>query len=321
MKPFYISLSLLFFVTARAQQPSEVVINCSWPCPTASDVCEITANGASCQPRRGSQWIMTAPDQSPIYIGPHAGLNQPCLLAPIPSLPAASSGETGGPGSTIIHWPPNTPNRPLDQYLSNCGNRLFCSADNNASPVCHLRFNPGASCTSANQCFSRNCANGTCQARNTKLARRSAGATFAEHHDGAAFNIVHVMAAVFGIIGAAIVGVIVFIMFRRRRQRKMQQHEQQAEQAIASIDEIGDGERPCSTVNNKDSSRSISRFDKFANAYCHEQRYADTATSGMTENHPSPSMQQIQLQLQLLKQQYDQRPSGGSVVPPPPYQP
>jgi hypothetical protein len=157
------------------------------------------------------------------------------------------------------------------------------------------------------------------------LATRSlsAGSTFATHTPHtSAFNTVHIIAAVIGIVGACLVGITIFILCRRKRRNAKQvnkdiekSHVQEA--ASASTDTIHQ------------------RFDQFASDF----ERNNTPPPHVEQPKPailhiedsSPMMQQYRLQLKLLQQrqqQHRQNPSDASsstvvsnTAPPPPYQP
>jgi hypothetical protein len=158
------------------------------------------------------------------------------------------------------------------------------------------------------------------------LASRSlsAGSTFATHAPHtSAFNTVHIIAAVIGIVGACLVGITIFILCRRKRRNAKQvnkdiekSHVQEA--ASASTDTIHQ------------------RFDQFASDFERNNTppppHVEQPKSAILHiEDASPMMQQYRLQLKLLQQrqqQHRQNPSDASsstvvsnTAPPPPYQP
>ncbi|KAI8139085.1 hypothetical protein BJV82DRAFT_273621 [Fennellomyces sp. T-0311] len=175
------------------------------------------------------------------------------------------------------------------------------------------------------------CIEGECRSSHQYLERRENGNTFAtNNHHTTAFNVIHVIAAVVGILGAAFVGVTVFIMCRRRRRRQQQLQEQKQLHHTSTT----------STTSSTSSSppqppKSMHRFNQFAQAYCHDEvaapPHAHQPKNGYTDEDPliinSPSMQQVHLHTQLLYQAGVQRsnsqPSSSALFspPPPPYQP
>ncbi|KAI9491552.1 hypothetical protein BDB00DRAFT_874119 [Zychaea mexicana] len=117
-------------------------------------------------------------------------------------------------------------------------------------------------------------------------------------HHTEAFNVVHVIAAVVGIVGAAAVAVIAFIMCRRRRRQQQQQQQQRNSAIISTAMEQASVPRPISSSSANSSAtpaatpqsssqyqqhqlqpvKSISTFDQFASAYCHDERQGADST-------------------------------------------
>ncbi|KAG0172814.1 hypothetical protein DFQ28_006998 [Apophysomyces sp. BC1034] len=252
---------------------------------------------------------MTRPGRVPIYAGPRVHrAGRECVCTPIPSLRVADNATSFSSSSeTVIRWPPQREDHPLDPSIGNCDEELYCGRDH----TCHERLAAGASCDTSNQCSTGPCINGTCQFIHEEdqiLAGRAAGSSFA-HYESPATNIVHVIAAIFGILGALLVGVGIFIMFRRRRAR----------QAPADAEQRPPGD--------------TSRFHKFANDFCQENQPNNSQSHHNEQQQASPMMQQIHLQFKLLQQQQQaSKPSTTAAAsptsstpstppPPPPYHP
>ncbi|KAF7724005.1 hypothetical protein EC973_001465 [Apophysomyces ossiformis] len=307
MKLLILSILLpMLLLTVDAQH---AVITCTWPCPNPSHVCEITPEGGQCKPRLGNQWIMTRPGRLPVYAGPRVHRpGQECVPTPIPDFPPVENTSVPISSSeTIIRWPPHRENYPLDVFVGNCDENLFCGPDH----MSHERLAAGRSCDSSNQCATGPCLNGICQQEQREeqdqtLANGAVGSSFA-HYESQASTVVHVIAAVFGILGGLLVVVGIFVMFRRRRARQVPVDAEQ---------------RPTTDAN---------RFNKFANDFCRDEDRPNGPQTPSNEPLPqaSPMMQQIHLQFQLLQQQQQmsklsndrQIPSTSSSPAPPPYQP
>lgn len=166
-------LSITSYIAAiQAQQEQQAVtpqwslIDCTWPCANGADSCIITNEGAQCKAKTGPEWMIPAADKSPIYTGAYTNRPlQPCIPAPIPNLAHAEQGSATNAGQSVILFPMQTEtDRPLDEYLGTCNGGMYCSAagDDKANPVCRIRLQPGSTCASSNQCYSRNCENGVC---------------------------------------------------------------------------------------------------------------------------------------------------------------
>ncbi|KAI8370331.1 uncharacterized protein BYT42DRAFT_647590 [Radiomyces spectabilis] len=171
------------------------------------------------------------------------------------------------------------------------------------------------------------------------LQKRGNGSTFTNQpHNGAAFNIIHVMAAVLGIIAATIVTIVVFIMYRRRRRRQARRTDD-TEKSASSMVGVPHLSSPSPAA-------ASTRLTQFVNNYYYDERQhavepdsnplntnisSDTA-SGASPTIVTPSMQQYRLQLKLLQRHDEQRqkqrphpgpPSRSSQPldpPPPPYE-
>lgn len=142
------------------------LIDCSWPCPNPADGCIITNEGAHCAPRGANRWEIKHPLKAPVYTGrPVTRPMDRCQPAPMPQLPAGDIANIPNPGQSVIMWPMQPERRPLDEYLGNCRGGLFCSSagDDKANPVCRIRYQPGVSCVSSNQCYSGKCLDNVCQ--------------------------------------------------------------------------------------------------------------------------------------------------------------
>lgn len=126
-----------------------------------------------------------------------------------------------------------------------------------------------------------------------------------------AFNTVHIIAAVIGVIGAIIVAITIFLLCKRRKK-------------VKSTDTISKVETPVmSQVTNRNSSHS--RFGQFATDFDNPPIEPPKPAIVHVEDI-SPLMQQQQLQLKLLNQQNSitstsSSSSSNPSPPPPPYQP
>ncbi|KAI8343232.1 hypothetical protein BC941DRAFT_465398 [Chlamydoabsidia padenii] len=115
------------------------------------------------------------------------------------------------------------------------------------------------------------------------------------HQHSSAFKAVHVIAAVAGMMGILIIGIVSFFMIRRRRRKQQQQ-------------EPDDFVIKETTLTND---KPNQQFIQFASDFCSSE-----------DSIAPPSMQQRVLQLELLKQQQQQHTSmNSSPSSPPPYYP
>ncbi|KAI8145348.1 hypothetical protein BJV82DRAFT_603321 [Fennellomyces sp. T-0311] len=113
-------------------------------------------------------------------------------------------------------------------------------------------------------------------------------------HHTQAFNVVHVIAAVVGILGAAAIGITAFIMCRRRRrQRNNGAIERSTSLPRPVSSSSAASSTPSSSLPQQQNVKSISTFDQFASAYCHDERQAANSTISTSNNDtlfiPMPS--------------------------------
>ncbi|KAI8086215.1 uncharacterized protein BX664DRAFT_335193 [Halteromyces radiatus] len=137
-----------------------------------------------------------------------------------------------------------------------------------------------------------------------------------------AFNVIHVIAAVAGMLALLLVGIVSFIMLRRRR-RKQQQQQQQHDSP--SFDTIKETTIPVTTSTSPSNmhpttilyKKNSTQFQQFANDFCHD----DLPMTTPVTSPPPPSIQQVYLQLELLKQQRSSttQDQSSSTSAPPPY--
>ncbi|KAI7886046.1 hypothetical protein K492DRAFT_190509 [Lichtheimia hyalospora FSU 10163] len=224
------------------------------------------------------RWIIISPDSLPVFydnkitVSSFATLGEECQLHPPSSTSLAHSQSSSLAYSRRV-----------------CAPGFECIAHANGSSICEL------SSTHHNQ---------------RKHYKREDGNTFnkAAHHT-TAFNVVHVIAAVLGIAGAALVSVTAFIMCRRRQRRLAREKRQTASTTLS---------------NNDIQETSMNRFNQFAQDYHHDEEDCSNQPQLPPKTHQqptdkeplvSPSMQQIHLHRQLLER-HQQSP-----LPPPPYYP
>lgn len=171
-------------------------------------------------------------------------------------------------------------------------------------------------CAPGLECFIHSNGSSTCELSSSshyqqrKRYKREDGNAFSKTtHHTTAFNVVHVIAAVLGIAGAALVSITTFIMCRRRQRRLARERRQTASTTLS---------------NNDIQETSMHRFNQFAQDYHHDEedynnhpQLPPKTHQPTTDKEPlvSPSMQQIHLHRQLLER-HQQSP-----LPPPPYYP
>lgn len=210
MKLILLLFSLMQLVYGLTPQYS--LINCTWPCPNASDKCVITSSSASCRPFANNNWIMNSPTRAPIYTGATVTIpNQACIPVPIPQLPVANSSAAPPAGQSIVYWPIlNTTRRVQDDYMGNCGHSLYCYHS-----VCVNRVVQGSQCISSNQCVYGFCSNSTCHPFTDGNRRRSDRKTT-----------VIAVASVFGVVGATIFSALIYryrkSIFKTKKQAVIQ---------------------------------------------------------------------------------------------------
>ena len=174
---------------------------------------------------------------------------------------------------------------------------------------------------------------------NKNLFRRSAsgGSTFATHTEHTpAFNTVHIIAAVIGIVGAVTMAVTIFLICKRKRNRRNSQNKKAT--LTTAVNDVESNMTQAITENNN------IRFGQFASDFDNHVEPPKPAVTHVED--VSPMMQQYHLQLKLLQQQKAQKErklnidphlnvatlnqtasssstssSPNSLLPPPPYQP
>ncbi|GAN10854.1 hypothetical protein MAM1_0414c10404 [Mucor ambiguus] len=176
------------------------------------------------------------------------------------------------------------------------------------------------------------------------LVKRSAsgGSTFATHTEHTpAFNTVHIIAAVIGIVGAVAMAVTIFLMCKRKRNRRRDSHNNRKAFTANVSNDIESNMTQTSIQNSNNL-----RFGQFASDFDNHVEPPKPAVTHVEDI--SPMMQQYQLQLKLLQQQKAQQQerklmidphlsvptalhqtssssssssSPNSLLPPPPYQP
>ncbi|KAJ8651490.1 hypothetical protein O0I10_012955 [Lichtheimia ornata] len=228
------------------------------------------------------RWIIISPDIPPVFYddkkmtaSPFAMLGEECQLHP----PSSTSSSHSQYSSTAY-------SRKV------CAPGLECFVHSNGSSICE-RLSTTTTTTHQQQ---------------RKHYKREDGNTFKKPtHHTTAFNVVHVIAAVLGIAGAALVSVTAFIMCRRRRRRLAREKRHTASTTLS---------------NNDIQETSMHRFNQFAQDYHHDAednqlQLPPKTHQQTTDKEPlvSPSMQQIHLHRQLLER-HQQAP-----LPPPPYYP
>ncbi|GAN10551.1 hypothetical protein MAM1_0369d10094 [Mucor ambiguus] len=203
------------------------VINCTWPCFDDAARCVVTPEGASCQIVQGDSWILNSPKKAPVFTGSYVTRNTvPCIPAPIPQLPVATQNTTINSNQTIIEWPPWTLRRPLDSYLGNCGHDLYCSTVNEDAnqPICRQRLSVGSTCQSSNQCHYGFCSDNVCHPKNEMPTNdgHTHHASDSDRNSGhMSSKTVHILASVFGIVGALLFAGIGFFVYRHYRRRSI----------------------------------------------------------------------------------------------------
>ncbi|KAI9490598.1 hypothetical protein BDB00DRAFT_790228 [Zychaea mexicana] len=308
---------------------------CSWPCPNESDVCQLAKPGQmSCQPLHNRQWIIPYSQGQPVFYvkdqSSLSGLYQSCELAPSLS------------PSTL---------QPTSESNHNSNNHHYNNNDRDQA------LEPGT-CAPGLSCIQGQCHRSSSTPPHY-FERRENGNTFStSSHHTTAFNVIHVIAAVVGILGAALVGVTVFVMCRRRRRKQAKKRhlsatKQQLQHTTSTSSSSSSASSSPSTTTppSPTTHKSMHRFNQFAQAYednsnsevgvavpphVHQSKtgYADQEFS-------SPSMQQMHLHTQLLYQagvqrgnlhqhqhpqlqhhhqhsQHQQQSSSSALLPPPP---
>lgn len=219
---YYISALVCVSTSVKAAQSS--LINCSWPCPRATNGCIVTPQGASCGDRGINDWVINMPEKAPIYTGAYVSIAlQPCLPVPIPSLlPAYLGVNTTQIGQSIIMWPILNLRRPQDEYLGNCGHGFYCSSIGNdkLNPVCRQRFVISSTCFSSNQCSSGSCLNNTCQFNGNRTDGTGRRYRYSESQNYDNKTTARILASVFGIAGGIVVIAVGFVLYRRHINRK-----------------------------------------------------------------------------------------------------
>lgn len=162
-------------------------------------------------------------------------------------------------------------------------------------------------------------------------------ATFSASHHSKAFNVVHVIAGVVGVVGAAMIAVVAFVVCRRHRRRRRESsysnnndtHRISSSTKASSPSNMKSSQpglsSSCAPINASSSSKPSSLpFDQFASAFSYdEQQQQRQQSSSLVLTSPSvsrvaisdhhlrrhpeddieagPSMQQLQLQYRLMQ--------------------
>ncbi|ORY89985.1 hypothetical protein BCR43DRAFT_499801 [Syncephalastrum racemosum] len=142
--------------------------------------------------------------------------------------------------------------------------------------------------------------------------KRAAGSFVHEHSP--AFNVVHVIAAIIGVLAAAAIGITAFVVCRRRNRRRRLSEKVPLPHESTPPATAHEPPSPSSAVHHK-----TSRFDQFASDFTYDERNASGCSSRpqpQPQSHAgvSPVMQQAELQSRLMQ-------SVKVNPPPPPYQP
>ncbi|KAI7853375.1 hypothetical protein BDC45DRAFT_536475 [Circinella umbellata] len=143
------SIFLLLFLYLSYSEAIKVVVDCTWPCADITHACIVTNVTVQCGPQHNSQWILSQPDLSPIFIGETARRNTPCVTSPNPPLKETELEEISNGRQSIIHWPPGNASNPFDDYLSDCEYNTYCNMDTH---ICVNSMSEDAACESTYQC-------------------------------------------------------------------------------------------------------------------------------------------------------------------------
>lgn len=185
-------------------------------------------------------------------------------------------------------------------------------------------------------------------------------ATFSANHHSKAFNVVHVIAGVVGVVGAAMIAVVAFVVCRRHRRRRRESSYSNnndphriSSSSKSSFPPNMKSSQPglsssCAPINASSSSKPSSLpFDQFASAFSYDEQRRQQQSSSVALTSPSvsrvaipdhhlrrhqdddieagPSMQQLQLQYRLMQSSSPPTSTADrhdtSQSPPPPYQP
>ncbi|KAI7862645.1 hypothetical protein BDF14DRAFT_1853354 [Spinellus fusiger] len=267
-------VGLIHSQSTQTNVTSTAAIHCTWPCANSDDVCEINTSQVSCQPKKNQQWVIVEPERAPIYFGT-LGLfpNATCQSVPIPNISISNTtimnnssthlhNNSTPATTTVIQWPPVG----ID-FLSTCGPTFYCTLD--TPSTCQFRHPLQSACTQSHECESGLCKDLICQSKIDKPAPK-----YALHKNEPAMMIVHVLAAVFGIIGALLVTWGIYMMFRRKRIHRNFQEKDIKETLPMPV---------------------MTQFDKFSIDFNHSPE-----TSTPTPCTPPPALESIQVQVRQL---------------------
>lgn len=301
MKMNYFIVVAIAFFTQHVGAAQYSYIDCTWPCLNPSDKCVVTVQGASCGSRDITSWILNTPERSPYYTGAYVSIAlQPCQPVPIPKLSSApASNASTVIGQSVIMWPISNLHRPQDEYLGNCRHGLYCSSfgQDKSNPVCRQKFALSSACVSPNQCSTGFCTNRTCQ-YNYDATFGDGRGRYGRQYDEAHYQKVgQVVAAVFGSLGALVVAVICFILYLRHKRNKKKAEEEDVVVHGKFEESPGDTAGGASNIYND------ADLQKFSADYGHEET-------------PTPAMQQMQLQHDMLQSHIG---DNNNEPKPPPY--
>jgi hypothetical protein len=226
----------------------------------------------------------------PTYQGTLSQTGQTCQAIPSPNLRDAAH-LTTNTSETVIEWPPNSVDRPVDKYFGNCDDTSFC---NQQTSTCVQRYDQGHYCDSTNQCTAGHlCKDSTCEFASSPAHKESRGTTT-----------VHIVVAVLGVL--LVIGILVGIYLIRRKRRNRRaaaaDTEQQQKNNINTIDSNSHIRTPSTSSSSQPSNHQVTTMLDYEDHF---------------QNTQSPTMQQQTLQYQLQRQLHGE----SKVSPPPPYSP
>ncbi|KAI8887779.1 hypothetical protein K501DRAFT_330386 [Backusella circina FSU 941] len=280
----------LFYLMVTASK----VIECTFPCQNSGDACTITQSTIHCDPITDNKWILKSPSSVPSYQGTLSQTGQTCQTIPLPNLRDATHLSTNT-SETVIEWPPNSEDHPVDKYFGNCDDTSFC---NQQTSTCVQRYDQGHYCDSTNQCTAGHlCKDSTCEFASSPAHKESRGLTT-----------VHIVVAVLGVL--LVIGIAIGVYLIRKKRRKSRaadkDTEQQQKDNINNINSISTNNSHIRTPSTSSSSQPSNHQVTTMLAY--EDHF---------QNTQSPTMQQQTLQYQLQRQLHGE----SKVSPPPPYSP
>ncbi|ORZ02343.1 hypothetical protein BCR43DRAFT_6590 [Syncephalastrum racemosum] len=333
---------LILFLGLPSSYAHQVVVNCTWPCPVQGDVCVVTNTTVQCGPPRNSQWVLSQPTRSPIFVGEIARRLTPCVTCPFPSLPEHDAEEeVVSNNQTVIAWPPSDPKRPLDSFLSDCDEATFCE-----DAMCTDKIQPNGQCVSSNQCTSNRCVNGMC-ASSSAASSSTGDDPWATSHvssdksSDTTHRAIIIAVVISVVVLLALLSYVFYYLYRRKRAMAAAAAETQAafnkditfqyqtsssssqamplallSSSIPQQQRQQIGPSP-SSLSPTSSTRSHS------SSASHQERHQPNYEVLNPSNHlDTPTRQQMQLQYQLHQQHFH----AGSDLPsqhppPPPYSP